>query len=476
MYWPNIRQDQETLWIEDATTLLTWNRFDLAIKLAYLSNINYPTSAALLAYKDHIRAFTLGSFIEPGNPGKDSIDRYLEEFSSTHKSIKRDGFDANISLVPLASDGSIINGAHRVSSAISQNKSVSAVRLPIKPDVYDWRFFYQKGLSTPSLDLAATEFVRHSKNTYMALLWPRSAAHHANMALLFDQAVYDKTVRLSAQGTHNLLCACYRGESWLGAEEQNFPGVKGKLKEVFSEDLPLRVVAFQAPNLEAVSALKERIRAQAGLGKHSIHVTDSMQESVEMASLLLNDNAIHFLNFSHPNKFRSLPKKLQKVRDFLHDNGISEMNAVVDSSLLLELYGIRRANDIDMLLADSIRPGHVNNGIQCHDSELVHHERSKHELIYDPSHHFFYKGIKFIGFTQLYKFKKNRSDRKDAADVSAMSGMTGRHRSLAGRISVVRSELLFQHAKFSANLIRSAKRFRIYVLLRRAKHKLLGRF
>ncbi len=40
-------------------------------------------------YKDHIRAFSLGKFTEPGNEEKNSIERFIEEFQKTFKDIKK---------------------------------------------------------------------------------------------------------------------------------------------------------------------------------------------------------------------------------------------------------------------------------------------------------------------------------------------------------------------------------------------------
>ena len=56
-----------------ATELLTYTRFDIAFKLLYLEMLEYGVSFSKHIYKEHIRAFSLGKFIEPGNKEKNSI-------------------------------------------------------------------------------------------------------------------------------------------------------------------------------------------------------------------------------------------------------------------------------------------------------------------------------------------------------------------------------------------------------------------
>ena len=77
----------------DAMDLLTPSRFDLALKLAYLSLRNYIPAFAEEIYYNDIRAQTLGNFSEPGNITKNSFETYLKSFDDTFHSISKNGFD-----------------------------------------------------------------------------------------------------------------------------------------------------------------------------------------------------------------------------------------------------------------------------------------------------------------------------------------------------------------------------------------------
>lgn len=94
-----------------------------------------------------------------------------------------------------------------------------------------------------------------------------------------------------------MLSQIYYGEEWLGNVENNFKGSQGKLVECFKNFEPVRVIAFQADNLEEVIEIKEKIRDIFKIGKHSVHITDTKEEAIRVARIVFNNNSIHFLNY-----------------------------------------------------------------------------------------------------------------------------------------------------------------------------------
>ena len=68
-----------------ASELLIGARFDLAFKLLYLDLKTNCFSYASRVYSDHIRAFTLGRYVEPGNAKKDGVDVYMDVFNSLYE-------------------------------------------------------------------------------------------------------------------------------------------------------------------------------------------------------------------------------------------------------------------------------------------------------------------------------------------------------------------------------------------------------
>lgn len=411
--------------INELMPSLSYNRFDLAFKLLYLEAITSNKSVNYVdMYEDHIRAFSLGSYTEPGQEEeKNSIGKYKDIFNSLYDDIRMNGYDEGKSLVPLAIDGSILNGAHRTSISIFLKKRIKVVQTQLPPLSYDYNFFYKRNVSNSVLDKVATKFIESSSDTYIAFIWPTAKGKDLELEKLFPNIVYKKELKLNANGAHNLLSQIYEGESWLGTVENNFSGVVNKLVECFKTFDPVRVVAFQAESLDKVLQIKENVRTAFGVGKHSIHITDTHEEAIRTARCVFNDNGIHFLNYAKPNKYLTFSKKINRFTCFLKQNNALKSDFVLDSSITLEAYGLRQAKDIDYLSCSEEGGFEVMKDINSHDEELRYHKVKKEDLIYNSDNFFYFRDLKFVSFLKLYHFKKMRAEEKDINDCLIMEAL-----------------------------------------------------
>ncbi|MES9901329.1 MAG: hypothetical protein ABW168_01445 [Sedimenticola sp.] len=405
-----------------SSELLTYNRFDLSFKLILLEMMGYEVKFAKDIYREHIRAFSLGEFIEPGNARKNSIEKYCLEFEDVFKDINDNGFDNKKSIVPLSKNGSIANGSHRVASAIVLGKKVDCTRLETNDHIYDYNFFYKRNVPKKYLDVAASKFVEYADDVYIAIIWPTAVGHDKEIDKIITNVVYRKEVKLNSNGAHNLISQIYHGEKWLGTVENDFRGSKDKLVECFKTFGPVRVIAFQADNLRDVLNIKRRVRDIFQVGKHSIHITDNKREAVRVSSVIFNDNSIHMLNYSSPNKYMSTHASIGKINSFALKNNLSHKDFIVDSSMVLSVYGLREARDIDLLCSNN-EVDTIYESINLHDDELRHYPENKHELIYNPEMYFYFYGIKFMSFSCVYNMKKNRNEVKDVNDIKMMEAL-----------------------------------------------------
>jgi len=385
-----------------ASKLLTHTRFDLAFKLLYLEMIGKDVKFSKKIYKEHIRAFSLGKFTEPGNEDKNSIEVFFEEFHKTFEEIKTNGFDSSKTLIPVSKNGSIANGAHRVASAIYLDKDVECVQIDTPDHIYDYKFFYSRNVPREMLDVVATKFVEYAKGVHVAFVWPTAKGHDEKIESVIPNIVYRKEITLTPNGAHNLLSQIYYGEEWLGSVEDDFRGSKGKLVECFKSFDPVRIVAFQANSLDEVLKIKEKVREIFDVGKHSIHITDTKEEATRVARVVFNDNSIHFLNYAKPNRYISTHKKIEKFKEFILKNELDFNDVMLDGGIVLSAYGLRECSDIDYFVDDN--------------EKLEHNDDEKLELIYNPKNYFYFNDLKFIAFKQLYKMKKNRNEEKDRND------------------------------------------------------------
>ena len=444
--------------------LLTPNRFDLAFKLLYLEMLDKDVKFAKEIYKEHIKAFSLGKFIEPGNEEKNSIEKFENEFINVFYDIKSNGFDNSKTFIPLSKNSTILNGAHRVASCIYLDKNVSCVKLDIEDAIYDYEFFYKRGMDRKYLDIGAIKFVEYLQNPYIAFIWPSAKGKDEEIEKIIPNIIYKKSFKLNQNGAHNLMTEIYNNEAWLGNFENHFRGADNKVVECFKDfDSDVRVYIFTANNLDEVLKIKEDIRKVFGIGKHSIHITDTKEEAMRVANIVFNDNSIHFLNYAKPTKFISNKNRLNQIKQFIEKNNLNSKDIVFDSSIVLSMYGLREAKDIDFLSNAKIDYNIKN--INNHDEELKFYQNSKDEIIYNPKHYFYFNGIKFISFDNLYKMKQNRSEIKDKNDCKMMEAMI-ENNLFKEIISKIKQKVFYTKAKFRQNLIEFLKKVGLFEIVR----------
>lgn len=472
---PFIGQEKyEVLQIEPSK-LITYNRLDLAIKILYLQVKKYEdVFFAKELYLQHIKLFSLGSFTEPGNPEKNNIQRYLDGFEEVYESILSNGFDETKSIIPLSQNGMISNGAHRVSAAYLAKEKVPAVLLSTPDDNYDFKFFSERGMSGRDIETAVTKFIEIADNCYVALIWPSAQGRQNELDKLIPNVIYQSKISLNHNGAHNLLSQVYYDEAWLGSRDEKYPGVKSKLVECFKNFNDLRVIAFQAESLDKVLEIKENIRQCFSIGKHSVHITDTKGEANRIARILFNENSIHFLNYGDPARYLSTHQKIERFKSFIKKNGIEVGEIVLDSSIVMSLYGIRECNDIDYLSID-ICIKYLDELIEDHSEELKFHQEGKSTIILDPSFYFYYDDLKFISFSQLYRMKKNRSEQKDKNDLVLMKASIDQN-IVKICIAKIKQKFYFFTVKFKLRIMELLKIVGLYEVIRHIYRTLKNKY
>lgn len=91
---------------------LVSNRIDLICKLFYIEcrEKRADMTFAKELYTEHLRAFSEGTFTEPGNEEKNTIEKYFSSFDRLIDDIKKNGFDVSKSVIPISDNGVILDG------------------------------------------------------------------------------------------------------------------------------------------------------------------------------------------------------------------------------------------------------------------------------------------------------------------------------------------------------------------------------
>jgi len=153
------------------------------------------------------------------------------------------------------------------------------------------------------------------------------------------------------------------------------------------------------------------VRAIYGIGKSSIHISDTHDEAVEISRLLLNRNGRHFLNHGAPMRFDSTRRNTVTMRGFLSDNKISGRDVALDTGMVMGIYGLRAPNDMDVISDLELPPGPVEQ----HDAQ--YRTASTREILQDPSRHFSYAGLTYASLTEVAALKRKRLAGQDREDL-----------------------------------------------------------
>jgi len=414
----------------DARELIVPERIDIIAKLKYieLREKGYDLTFIKELYKAHIESFSLGTFTEPGNDNKNSVNIYFNIFDSLIDNIKEVGFDKQISVIPVGGNNAIIDGSHRVAIAIYFKLKVSIIRFDNISVNYNADFFRSRLLKDSYIDYLIAEYCRIKDNLYFLCIWPKARGENNKIKMhsqiqQSNKIVYMKNVKLNYDGLSNFIIQIYSSQSWLGNIENHFSGARNKADACFDENGVLTTYIIESNCLAKILKLKESIRNIFNIENHSIHITDNQPETVLIEDLLLNQNSIDFLNKGKPNYYPKLNRKLTFFKTQLLNNSFPLDLFVIDSSSTMGLYGLRDVDDIDFITISNGYEVIENNYINNHHDYIDNYEMSKDSLILNPNNYFVYREMKFVTLGLLHKFKKNRNGIKDKVDVKLIDNI-----------------------------------------------------
>lgn len=409
----------------DAKQFLTPQRLDLVCKLIYIDSYinNKNLSYAIEIYTEHIRAFSEGTFIEPGNPEKNSIDKYISIFNKMILTCSK-GISHKQSVVPVGVDGNILDGAHRTAIAIYFNLPLPIVRIQNITVNYDYRHFIRYGLKQEYLDFISYNYLFWKDNVYVACIWPIANKKDGGKAadeIICEKAqvFFKKETQLTYGGLINTMIHAYGHQDWTGNAYDGFSGVPNKAKLCYTKGSPSTFYVLSDIDLGTVNDIKQTIRNKYHLSNHSIHITDTKEEAILLAKEILNTNSIDLLNYGCPFRYQSFIKRFICFTEELKKWNCSSDDYLIDSSAVLSLYGLRDCNDIDYitlnkedsLVKSDMFENHLNYGIEMYYSDSID------SLIYNPTKYLYFLGIKFASLEVTLGMKQKRSEAKDINDI-----------------------------------------------------------
>jgi FkbM family methyltransferase len=413
----------------DPISLLSCNRFDIVAKYIYIKfkENGLDSEWGKRIYEEHIRAFN--RYEEGDGSGKTGKEAFINSYDNLLESIKNDGFNDELSIVPVNSHNIPIDGAHRVAGCLYYHQKISVAQISDCLINYDYDFFLHNGLSVKYCDAIAYEYCKLKTNIYIVVVYPSAIGKDNQINNILNnhgKIIYRKNINLNEQGLLNLVIQIYSGETWLGNWDDGFRGAIEKARPCFREGNPLRIFVYelQEDPTELVD-IKAQIRNLFNIENHSVHINDTHEQTIGLAQILLNENSIHLMNHMRINesnkKFSNL---LTQYTRWLEENQLDKECFCIDGSSVMGIYGIREPADLDFLQYGINEIGSNNDKINCHNSELHYHIKSKDDIIFNPENHFYFMGIKFSSLDILAAMKIKRGESKDLVDVKLIKNFT----------------------------------------------------
>jgi hypothetical protein len=268
-------------------------------------------------------------------------------------------------------------------------------------------YFKSAKLTEKYLDVIATEYAYIKPNCKLLTLYParnESSDQASAVDRIIKQSVpvvYEKNLPLNENGLHNYISQMYFGEPWISTQQDPLAGIKHQTQKCLGKST-VKAYLIECADIDLANALKSQIRDLYEIGKPSVHINDTHEQTVRAVRAAFNNNCIHFMN---------------------HANLLSE-NFCVTGSAVLQLFGLRNARDLDYIHQNSSHIIQGINSINSHEQELSFYPTHKHDILYNNFNHFCFNDIKFASLEIIKKLKQKRNEPKDIEDVRLIDSIS----------------------------------------------------
>ena len=294
-----------------------------------------------------------------------------------------------------------------------------------------WTDLANAGFSDQELDFLAHELCKCVANARMVIIWPRAKNHTSYITQEIKKCgtvIYAREVTLKGKALAYLLRA--------------IPEKAGSVNtylHYYSNNQPtgdITVLLTEFSNLETAINCKKRIRQHLKLNPliSALHITDTQEQTVDMAQIFFNKNSINYLNAGlFDTKFEKFNFLREKYTALLKQHRLEDEYCCVDGSAILSMHGIRDINvdfdfityyqDLDFPKVKYAFKQQLLGPIDLHNKTCICAGVDQIETVFNPQFYFYYQGIKYATLERIrhFKFNQNREvDRKDVLSIDKL--------------------------------------------------------
>ena len=375
------------------------NRFDLMAKYLYVKSKDkqYVTEFFKTLYHKHLITFN-NCWEHPGI--KTNIKQFFIHFDILINNMKTAGFNKEYPIT-INDKGFLVNGAHRLMTSYYYNIQPHILTIQEQSSPYDYRFFLYRNQWPPLeqiyADRMALEYIQVQKNIRSMIIYP--VAYDPEKIRILEQIVsqygyiyYKKQINLNQRGVNNLIKELYREEEWIGGLFPRGYSPGGKAQRCVANK-PTTLLLIDMNDLSKLVELKNKCRNLFNMGKHSLHISDETKDTFRIGASLLNKQSIHFLN-NGTNDISEHSKKI--LTEYFKQVGSHKEDYCLLSDIVSELYDEKNKKKVEKI--SYIHTNKINTKLNIQHTLCVSNDTPIHtdEIIYNPTHHFYFNGYKCI--------------------------------------------------------------------------------
>lgn len=404
--------------IYNARSIMGAGRLDMAAKTMFARSYIEGNSSSWpeKVYKEHLRSWN--NFYED-QPLKETYEDFKISFlklidSFMHNTMKYADSPVIINKV----NGILRNGAHRTAAAIATGDLINVVEKDLKKNqLWNADFFRGKLEEKPEfpldekyIDAMTIEYVSlKPDNLFAVVIFPSAKGHRTEAERHLEsigRIVNHRSFKHNMLDGESVIRQLYYGEPW---NYEGSEGVSNKAGWCFNGEGNLHVYIIESDlNLDERVKEKEYLRSIWGVDKNSIHMTDTADEVNAVTRMFFHEGTVKTLKAYRSFSVRTL-ERFNQYRSALPTDFIERDKFCIDSSAVLDFFGLREAADIDYI---SLYDGNEFDieGVEQHSDEYVrYYPVSKDDMIIDPENHFYYAGCKILTLELVRSMKDTRS-------------------------------------------------------------------
>lgn len=374
-------------------TLITSNRLDVFTKVPLARDIVARRRSAFsrALYEDYLLLSNPSGVFNEGS--KTTIHDYVHSFVELTESMKVRGFSGEA--IPFGRSG-IVDGAHRLASSIVLDLSPRTTPSITEDHDYDYKFMRRIGLDERRVEFLALQYLFFKKTANVFLLsnvTPVDANNLASAMRSQANVAFVGSWVFSPKGARRIMDLCYGHLPWW--QDKYY---ETTLKERFGdkeENFAFSLIIFDEPRACSLQDLKEEVRKLLpdGSFERNIHGSDNHMEALRIGEVLLSQNSRRFVNSAPIGTEFSISERLSSTPFAGHAQSI-ESSWIVDGSSILEMFGGKSAKDLDITFCEDVNPSWA--ALENHKSFYFGTSLDWESLIWDPSQHFIWKGVKYL--------------------------------------------------------------------------------